>query len=139
MQGKYPGMSPYNYCAGNPVKLVDLDGNEQKGVRIILQFSDEPDIRDAAKTRISEIKSQYPNDKLIFIKDCFLDKLKGKIESEIAIASKEGYKKTKELAVFSHNGPDGPLYQFSDGYNGDLRLSNHTYKPIGDRRMTIDG
>ena len=23
---KYPGMSPYNYCAENPVKLVDLDG-----------------------------------------------------------------------------------------------------------------
>ena len=26
LQEKYPGMSPYNYCAGNPVKLVDPDG-----------------------------------------------------------------------------------------------------------------
>jgi RHS repeat-associated protein len=25
---KYVGMSPYNYCAGNPVKLVDVDGRE---------------------------------------------------------------------------------------------------------------
>ncbi|MCQ2082446.1 MAG: hypothetical protein MJZ11_12380, partial [Lachnospiraceae bacterium] len=25
---KYVGMSPYNYCAGNPVKLVDTDGRE---------------------------------------------------------------------------------------------------------------
>ena len=25
---KYVGMTPYNYCAGNPVKLVDVDGEE---------------------------------------------------------------------------------------------------------------
>ena len=25
---KYPGISPYAYCAWNPVKLVDPDGNE---------------------------------------------------------------------------------------------------------------
>ena len=28
LQGKYLGMSPYNYCAGNPVKLVDPDGRD---------------------------------------------------------------------------------------------------------------
>ena len=28
MWEKYAGMSPYNYCAGNPVKMVDPDGNE---------------------------------------------------------------------------------------------------------------
>ncbi|MCQ2219708.1 MAG: RHS repeat-associated core domain-containing protein [Paludibacteraceae bacterium] len=28
MWEKYAGMSPYNYCMGNPVKLVDLDGRE---------------------------------------------------------------------------------------------------------------
>lgn len=28
MMDKYPGISPYSYCAWNPVKLVDPDGNE---------------------------------------------------------------------------------------------------------------
>ena len=28
MSDKYPSMSPYNYCAWNPVKLVDPDGEE---------------------------------------------------------------------------------------------------------------
>ncbi|MEE1083721.1 MAG: RHS repeat-associated core domain-containing protein [Paludibacteraceae bacterium] len=28
MWEKYAGMSPYNYCAGNPVKMVDPDGRE---------------------------------------------------------------------------------------------------------------
>ncbi|MBQ0157183.1 MAG: RHS repeat-associated core domain-containing protein, partial [Bacteroidales bacterium] len=28
MWEKYAGMSPYNYCAGNPVKMVDPDGRD---------------------------------------------------------------------------------------------------------------
>ena len=28
MSDKYPSLSPYNYCAGNPVKLVDPNGEE---------------------------------------------------------------------------------------------------------------
>lgn len=29
---KYAGMSPYNYCAGNPVKLVDVDWMSSKNL-----------------------------------------------------------------------------------------------------------
>jgi len=28
MSGKYPSISPYAYCAWNPIKLVDPDGRE---------------------------------------------------------------------------------------------------------------
>ena len=29
MSGKYPSLSPYVYCADNPVKLVDLNGEDE--------------------------------------------------------------------------------------------------------------
>ena len=41
---KYPEMGPYVYCAGNPIKLVDLDGNapwDNKNVRDAKEFADQ--------------------------------------------------------------------------------------------------
>lgn len=33
MADKYPSMSPYNYCAWNPVKLVDPDGRDTINIK----------------------------------------------------------------------------------------------------------
>ncbi|MCQ2219081.1 MAG: RHS repeat-associated core domain-containing protein, partial [Paludibacteraceae bacterium] len=35
MWEKYAGMSPYNYCAGNPVKFVDVEGEEIDETQLI--------------------------------------------------------------------------------------------------------
>ncbi|MDD6582291.1 MAG: hypothetical protein PUF10_06415 [Bacteroidales bacterium] len=32
MSDKYPGVSPYTYCANNPVRLVDADGRDYEVV-----------------------------------------------------------------------------------------------------------
>ena len=40
MWEKYAGMSPYNYCAGNPVKMVDPDGRENTIYLVNLQEED---------------------------------------------------------------------------------------------------
>lgn len=43
MWEKYAGMSPYNYCAGNPVKLVDPDGkvecDDNGNVNVVFDFN----------------------------------------------------------------------------------------------------
>ncbi len=42
---KYAGMSPYNYCAGNPVKLVDPDGRENTVYLVDLQTEKKLDVQ----------------------------------------------------------------------------------------------
>ena len=51
MWEKYAGMSPYNYCAGNPVKLVDPDGRK-------------------VRNKDQEEFLTYEKDVLIFEKNC---------------------------------------------------------------------
>jgi len=49
MWEKYAGMSPYNYCMGNPVKLVDPDGEDvvtvgEDGLTVKVEKQDGPNI-----------------------------------------------------------------------------------------------
>ena len=60
MADKYPSISPYNYCAWNPVKLVDSDGRKIKNA--FLQYKDiSNDIAYYQQRMISdpESKKQY--------------------------------------------------------------------------------
>lgn len=55
MSDKYPNMSPYNYCANNPVILVDLDGSE------IDPTSQGAKIAKSAATEFLKDSSKNPN------------------------------------------------------------------------------
>ena len=50
MAGKYHSLSPYNYCAGNPVNLVDTDGN------ILDTFLDAASLAMGVKSFVSNVR-----------------------------------------------------------------------------------
>ena len=70
MADKYPSMSPYNYCAWNPVKLLDPDGRdfdptmEKCASQVerycdiqIKNLSEKESLTDEQKSRLSELQS----------------------------------------------------------------------------------
>ena len=139
----HAGTSPYAYCLGNPVKLVDPDGRDEdetsNGLRIILLLSNAADHEDAALTRQEEIKKSYPKDKVIFIDDFNLENLKGNIEKNVEQAKKEGYDVTKEFSVFGHMGKDGPKGYFPENSTSPLHLYNRTGDIYDKGQMTLEG
>ena len=110
---EYYDISPYAYCAGNPVNLVDPDGE-----RIYMLFyttgnnrGDEM-FKSAAVTRKLDIENSkdFDSDKDIVIMASISDlgTLRGTV-SDIVDTYSEQYGKTAEFSMWSHGRFDGPV------------------------------
>jgi RHS repeat-associated protein len=124
---KYSSWNPYNYTMQNPINLIDPTGMGSEttdpnkgGVRIVLDLGGGSGISGAAETRAKQIQKLNPHDKLIFITDTNLGNLKSNIETQLKQAKEDGYGKTLELSVFSHNGGDGPIGSYDEDNSRDL-------------------
>lgn len=110
---KYYGISPYAYCAGNPVNLIDPDGE-----RIYMLFyttgnkdgGDEM-FKSAAETRKYDIENSkdFNKDKDIVVLASINDlgMLSDEV-SEIVDTYSDQYGKTAEFSIWSHSALDGP-------------------------------
>lgn len=124
MSDKYPSFSPYTYCANNPVKLVDPNGEDYET------------IIDKENKTIT-IKAMY------YAKDSDKEKLQkgidawnnqsGKYSFEIVAGDNAGtYTINFDLSIASTNGADAP----SDGISNSFEVVPDN---IGGRGLTKDG
>ncbi|GHV25198.1 hypothetical protein FACS1894176_03110 [Bacteroidia bacterium] len=129
---KYPWLSTYAYCANNPVKYVDPNGEDlylyyYMGDNYENGKTDEASNRmfwAATATKLIDIaKSLKDGDKAVFKSISSTSDFKSTIEGDIA-DNKEAYGQTKEVGIWSHGGFDGPLRHPQDGPNDQLPVSD---------------
>ena len=108
MSDKYPGVSPYAYCANNPVVLKDPNGED---IYILFYTDNEKCFKASAETRkynIEHSESFDPQkDKVFLFAISDLADVESKVSQTISQYS-EQYGKTKEFGIWSHAGLDGP-------------------------------
>ena len=136
MADKYPNISPYAYCAWNPVKLVDPDGED-----IYMLFyttgnkKGDGMFKAAALTRKRDIENSdsFNKEKDIVIM-CGVSDLSNIQGSVDRIQKKYGerYGKTKEFDLWSHGGLDGPAGSSKTSKN---RLDDED----GRNQMSLEG
>ena len=113
MADKYPNISPYAYCAWNPVKLVDPDGEDIYMLFYVTgnkggdgMFSAAAETR---KKELESIKGFNPEKDIVLmfeLKD--IGQMKDIVENAVNTYS-EQYGRTAEVGVWSHAGWDGPI------------------------------
>lgn len=134
---KWIASSPYVYALNTPFNAVDPDGMD---VYFVITTDAEPDIEDAALTRLSEIASSKgfdpKKDKIYFIQIDDLGKLKGEIDKCVKEALEKGFGKTVELSFFSHGGMDGPVGGIATSRNS---LAEVTGNARDSKQLSPDG
>ncbi|MEE0997833.1 MAG: RHS repeat-associated core domain-containing protein [Paludibacteraceae bacterium] len=131
---KYVGMSPYNYCAGNPVKLVDPDGRrpvyneegiligvtEDSGLQGDAVFMDEKNY--SPKMTIEEI-SQKDQGKKYLIDDNAISNYENSFKNLSKRPDWDGYLTLDEANQWYRNGNGSPLYVSLEKINLDGLIS----------------
>ena len=81
MADKYPGLSPYAYCAWNPIKLVDLDG--EAGVCVVDKENKVLTIRANYYVRTSFNSVMSYEEKLWFYSESQVNQIEKKINDQL--------------------------------------------------------
>ena len=130
MSDKYPSMSPYSYCAWNPMKLVDPDGRE------VYIYGDQSDKAvECLQTKKMEIKRDSETGKLSvsFKKGYTMDDLSDdeKIIYEAICDENVSIQVRAETSmvlngVNAYLGNDGNLYQtYGESFDGSVFLNDN--------------
>lgn len=133
---KYYSISPYAYCANDPINAIDKDGMYLYMLFYVngytrIGYGCDDEIKAAAYTRKSDIENSKwfdPKRDLVIVSeiDNFAD-LSEMVKNNIS--NNQQYGKTKEVGFWSHAGYDGPI--------GSINSSEDDI--IGSRQLSIEG
>ena len=135
---KYPSMSAFMYCAGNPVNAIDPDGRK---VYFLFYNSSDKRFQAAAQTRYNQITSHKnydsKSDYVYMIPLTDLGLLGDIVATSTKDAQSKGYGLTFEASFFTHGGVDGPSGDLET--SGTFNLKDITGNPADKLQLSPEG